>query len=358
MSVVKKDCHKAVFLRILKGTVMDLKNVQAYIKGKVCMVTGGGGSIGSEIVRSLSELNAKKIIIVDIYENGAYNIKCELGDRVTVEIASVRDYDKMDCLMNKYRPNIVFHTAAHKHVPFMENNPEEAVKNNIKGTETVADLSEKYRVDNFVLISTDKAVEPISIMGASKRCCEMYVYEKSINAKHTKFFAVRFGNVLNSNGSVIPLFKKQIESGVVTVTDKDVTRYFMTIQQAVELVLMSIEFAVGGEIFVLDMGDAVRILDVAEKVIKDSGKVPYEDVKIKFTKLRKGDKLHEKLFFDFEQPHRTRCEKIMRISGSSVENFFDKLSKLYEKAYKNDTDGVRELIMKMTNSADTYCKKK
>lgn len=329
---------------------MDLRNVQPYIEGKVCMVTGGGGSIGSEIVRSLSKLNAKKIIIADIYENGAYSVMCEVGDKVAVEIASVRDYDKMDCIMNKYRPNIVFHAAAHKHVPFMENNPEEAVKNNIKGTEIIADLSEKYDVDNFVLISTDKAVEPISIMGASKRCCEMYVYEKSLKSKHTKFWTVRFGNVLNSNGSVIPLFKKQIESGVVTVTDKDVTRYFMTIPQAVELVLRSMEFAVGGEIFVLDMGEAVRILDIAEKVIKDSGKVPYKDVKIKFTGLRKGDKLHEKLFFDFEQPHRTRCEKIMRISGSSIDNFSEKLDRLYEKAYKNDSDGVREIIMKMTNS--------
>lgn len=337
---------------------MDLKNVQTYINGKVCMVTGGGGSIGSEIVRSLSELNAKKIIIVDIYENGAYNVKCEVGDSVAVEIASVCDYDKMNCLMNKYRPDIVFHTAAHKHVPFMENNPEEAVKNNIKGTETVADLSEKYNVDNFVLISTDKAVEPMSIMGASKRCCEMYVYEKYLKSQYTKFSAVRFGNVLNSNGSVIPLFKKQIESGVVTVTDKDVTRYFMTIPQAVELVLMSLTIADGGEIFVLDMGEAVRILDVAEKVIKDSGKIPYKDVKIKFTELRKGDKLHEKLFYDFEEPQKTRYEKIMCVNGSSVNVFSEKLCSLYEKAYENDAEGVRELIMKMTNSADTYCKKK
>ena len=298
------------------------------------MVTGGGGSIGSEIVRSLSKLNAEKIVIVDIYENGAYSVKCEVGDKVTVEIASVRDYEKMDCIMNKYRPDIVFHAAAHKHVPFMELSPEEAVKNNVKGTETVA----------------DKAVEPISVMGASKRCCEMYVYEKSLKSKHTKFSAVRFGNVLNSNGSVIPLFKKQIENGVVTVTDKDVTRFFMTIPQAVELVLMSMTIANGGEIFVFDMGGAVRILDVAEKVIKDGGKVPYKDVKIEFTGLRKGDKLHEKLFFDFEQPQKTRYKKILRVNGSSIENFAEMLDKLYEKAYKNDSDGVREIIMKMTNS--------
>ena len=187
-------------------------------------------------------------------------------------------------------------------------------------------------------------------MGASKRCCEMYVYEKSLKSKHTKFSAVRFGNVLNSNGSVIPLFKKQIENGVVTVTDKDVTRFFMTIPQAVELVLMSMTIANGGEIFVFDMGGAVRILDVAEKVIKDSGKVPYKDVKIEFTGLRKGDKLHEKLFFDFEQPQKTRYKKILRVNGSSIENFAEMLDKLYEKAYKNDSDGVREIIMKMTNS--------
>ena len=301
------------------------------------MVTGGGGSIGSEIVRSLSKLNAEKIVIVDIYENGAYSVKCEVGDKVAVEIASVRDYEKMDCIMNKYRPDIVFHAAAHKHVPFMELSPEEAVKNNVKGTETVADLA-------------DKAVEPISVMGASKRCCEMYMYEKSLKSKHTKFSAVRFGNVLNSNGSVIPLFKKQIENGVVTVTDKDVTRFFMTIPQAVELVLMSMTIANGGEIFVFDMGGAVRILDVAEKVIKDGGKVPYKDVKIEFTGLRKGDKLHEKLFFDFEQPQKTRYKKILRVNGSSIENFAEMLDKLYEKAYKNDSDGVHEIIMKMTNS--------
>ena len=329
---------------------MDLKDVQPYIEGKICMVTGGGGSIGSEIVRSLSKLNAEKIVIVDIYENGAYSVKCEVGDKVAVEIASVRDYEKMDCIMNKYRPDIVFHAAAHKHVPFMELSPEEAVKNNVKGTETVADLAEKYNADNFVLISTDKAVEPRSVMGASKGCCEMYVYKKSLKSKHTKFSAVRVGNVLNSNGSVIPLFKKQIENGVVTVTDKDVTRFFMTIPQAVELVLMSMTIANGGEIFVFDMGGAVRILDVAEKVIKDSGKVPYKDVKIEFTGLRKGDKLHEKLFFDFEQPKKTRYKKILRVNGSSIENFAEMLDKLYEKAYKNDSDGVREIIMKMTNS--------
>ena len=214
----------------------------------------------------------------------------------------------------------------------------------------IADLAEKYNADNFVLISTDKAVEPISVMGASKRCCEMYVYEKSLKSKHTKFSAVRFGNVLNSNGSVIPLFKKQVENGVVTVTDKDVTRFFMTIPQAVELVLMSLTIANGGEIFVFDMGEAVRILDVAEKVIKDGGKVPYKDVKIEFTGLRKGDKLHEKLFCDFEQPQKTRYKKILRVNGSSIENFAKMLDKLYEKAYKNDSDGVHEIIMKMTNS--------
>lgn len=320
-----------------------------FIRGKVCMVTGGGGSIGSELVRQLARIGAEKIIIIDIYENGAYDVKCEVGDAVTVEIASVRDYDKMDYIMSQYKPDVIFHAAAHKHVPFMERNPEEAVKNNIRGSEIMAELAEKYGADNFVLISTDKAVEPISVMGASKRICEMLVYEMSQRAKHTKFTAVRFGNVIGSNGSVIPLFKKQIERGTVTVTDKEVTRYFMTIEQAVELVLNSLAISNGGELFVLDMGDSVKILDVAEKLIRDIGKEPYKDIKIEFTGLRQGDKLHEKLFYDFELPQKTQCDKILRVNGSAIAGLTSEIKKLYRMAAENDRGGVTELMMKITD---------
>ncbi|MGN0106492.1 MAG: polysaccharide biosynthesis protein [Hominilimicola sp.] len=323
--------------------------VLPFIRGRVCMVTGGGGSIGSELVRQLARLDAAKIVIVDIYENGAYDVKCEVGDTVTVEIASVRDYDKMDYIMSQYKPHFVFHAAAHKHVPFMEQNPEEAVKNNIRGTEIMAQLAEKYSADNFVLISTDKAVEPISVMGASKRICEMLVYEMSQSAKLTKFTAVRFGNVIGSNGSVIPLFKKQLERGIVTVTHMEVTRYFMTISQAVELVLKSLAVAQGGELFVLDMGERVKILDVAEKVIRDAGKEPYKDVKIEFTGLRQGDKLHEKLFYDFEAPKKTQYDKILCVQGSSIEGLTPKTEKLYKLAAENDRAGIIKLMMKITD---------
>lgn len=326
-----------------------MDSVFPFIRGKVCMVTGGGGSIGSELVRQLARLGAEKIVIVDIYENGAYDVRCEVGDVVTVEIASVRDYDKMDYIMSRCKPDIVFHAAAHKHVPFMESCPEEAVKNNIRGTEITARLAEKYGAENFVLISTDKAVEPISVMGASKRVCEMLVYEMAQNAKHTKFTAVRFGNVIGSNGSVIPLFKKQLERGIVTVTDREVTRYFMTISQAVELVLRSLEIAQGGELFVLDMGESVKILDVAEQVIRDSGLEPYKDVKIEFTGLRQGDKLHEKLFYDFEIPEKTQYDKILCVKGSAADGLAEKTEKLYKMAAENDRGGITNLMMKITD---------
>lgn len=328
---------------------MDFKDVLPVVSGKICMVTGGGGSIGSELIRCLSQLTPKKIVIVDIYENGAYDISREIGDLVEVEIASVRDYDKMNFIMSQYRPNIIFHAAAHKHVPFMENNPEEAVKNNIIGTEIVSGLAEKYHADNFVLISTDKAVEPVSIMGASKRCCEMFVYERSLFSEYTKFSTVRFGNVMKSNGSVIPLFERQVKTGIVTVTHPEVARFFMTAQQAVELVLKSLAITEGGEIFVLDMGEEVKILDIAEKVIRDAKKEPYKDVKIEFTRLRQGDKLHEKLFYDFEKPEKTKYDKIMRVSGGSIKGLRTALSTLYDMAAKIDREGMRDLIMKITS---------
>lgn len=319
------------------------------LAGKTCLVTGGGGSIGTEIVREASK-TAEKIVIADIYENGAYDIKCEIGDKVTVEIASVRDREKMDKLFSAYRPEIVIHAAAHKHVPFMEASPEEAVKNNITGTQIVSSLAEKYGAENFVLISTDKAVEPISIMGASKRVCEMMVYDMSQKSARTKFTTVRFGNVLCSNGSVIPLFRRQVKTGVLTVTHPDVTRYFMTTAQAAQLVLGSAQIARGGEIFVPDMGGSVRILDIAKKVIAEEG-LTEKDVKIEFTGLRKGDKLCEKLFYDFEKAESTEYDKIMRVSGSSVQCLDAEVIRLQKMAIEHDRAGIRDLIIELANRA-------
>ena len=259
--------------------------IARFICGKVCMVTGGGGSIGSELVRQIAKYEPKQIIIVDIYENNAYDIQQELlleyGNSLNLEtiIASVRDYGKMESLFKKYRPQVVFHAAAHKHVPLMETVPEEAVKNNIFGTFNVATLAEFYKADRFVMISTDKAVNPTNVMGATKRACEMIIQYKAQTSEHTEFVTTRFGNVLGSNGSVIPLFRRQIENGSpVTVTHPDIIRYFMTIPEAVSLVLEAGAMANGGEIFVLDMGAPVKITTLAENLIRMYGKVPYKDV--------------------------------------------------------------------------------
>lgn len=318
------------------------------VRGKTCLVTGGGGSIGSELTRQLAALGAEKIIIADIYENGAYDLKCAIGSAVRVEIASVRDYDRMKRIFAEYRPSFVFHAAAHKHVPFMELNPEEAVKNNIRGTEITAELADEYGASHFALISTDKAVEPISIMGASKRICEMLVYEKSQKMADTKYFTVRFGNVLNSNGSVIPLFQKQLESGVLTVTDPDVTRYFMSIPDAVTFILNALTVAEGGEVFIPDMGEAVSILNIAEQVIREAGREPYKDIKIKFTGLRNGDKLTEKLFYDFERPEKTAVERLFRVHGSSAAELGAAIKELYRMAAEQDRDGIRKIMFEIT----------
>lgn len=316
--------------------------------GKTCLVTGGGGSIGSELTRQLAALGAEKIIIADIYENGAYDLKCAIGSAVRVEIASVRDYDRMKRIFAEYKPSLVFHAAAHKHVPFMELNPEEAVKNNIRGTEITAGLADEYGASHFALISTDKAVEPISVMGASKRICEMLVYEKSQKTASTKYFTVRFGNVLNSNGSVIPLFQKQLESGVLTVTDPDVTRYFMSIPDAVTFVLNALTVTKGGEVFIPDMGEAVSILSIAEQVIRDAGSEAYKDIEIKFTGLRDGDKLTEKLFYDFEKPEKTAVERLFRVQGSSAAELGAAIKELYRMAAEQDRDGIRKIMFKIT----------
>ncbi len=329
---------------------LDTEKLNGFINNRICMVTGGGGSIGSELCRQIMKYNPRMLIIVDIYENNAYDIQQELimngiadTDNLKVLIASVRDYDKMEEIFKKYKPELVFHAAAHKHVPLMETSPEEAVKNNIFGTYNVASLSDKYKVKKFVLISTDKAVNPANVMGATKRCCEMIVQHFSTKSKNTDYAAVRFGNVLGSNGSVIPLFKRQIESGnPVTVTDPNVVRYFMTIPEAVSLVLEAGAMAHNGKIFVLDMGEPVKILTLAENLIKLYGMKPYEDVKIIFTTLRPGEKIYEELLMNEEGLQQTDNKKIY--IGAKIDfdddQFMNGLNRLKELSSENDSDGV------------------
>lgn len=284
---------------------VDLDSITEYVIGQVVLVTGGGGSIGSELCRQIAQNAPKQLIIVDIYENNAYDIQQELKRKYTdldlvVLIASVRNTNRMNEIFKTYRPDIVYHAAAHKHVPLMEDSPNEAIKNNVFGTLKTVQAADKYGVSRFVMISTDKAVNPTNIMGASKRMCEMIIqaYNKRSN---TEFVAVRFGNVLGSNGSVIPLFKRQIEAGgPVTVTHPDIIRYFMTIPEAVSLVLQAGAYAKGGEIFVLDMGEPVKILTLAENLIRLSGYQPYEDIAIEFTGLRPGEKLYEEMLMKEE----------------------------------------------------------
>lgn len=279
---------------------VDLSSIMEYVSGKTIMVTGGGGSIGSELCRQIAGHHPRQLILVDIYENTTYDIQNELRHmypelNLVVLIASVRNTRRMDLIFEKYRPDIVYHAAAHKHVPLMETSPNEAVKNNVLGTWKVVQAADKWKVKRFVMISTDKAVNPTNIMGATKRMCEMIIQTYN-NRSETEFVAVRFGNVLGSNGSVIPLFKKQIEQGgPVTVTHPDIIRYFMTIPEAVSLVLQAGAYAKGGEIFILDMGEPVKIADLARNLILLSGHKPNEDIKIEFTGLRPGEKLYEEM---------------------------------------------------------------
>lgn len=331
----------------------DNKNVAALINGRVCMVTGGGGSIGSELCRQIAKYKPRKLIIFDIYENNAYEIQQELireyGKNLDlyVEIGSVRDYAKLDLVFSTYNPQLVFHAAAHKHVPLMETNPEEAVKNNVFGTYNAATLAELYKVEKFVLISTDKAVNPTNVMGATKRCCEMIVQEMAQHSNVTKFITVRFGNVLGSNGSVIPLFERQLEEGgPLTVTHPDIIRYFMTIPEAVSLILQAASDAMGGEIFVLDMGEPVKIVTLAENLIRLHGKEPYKDVEIKFTGLRPGEKLFEELLMDEEGLKSTENKKIFIGKQIFVDeaNFMDALNKIKRMAMNNDKESVIEIL--------------
>ena len=285
---------------------VNMDEIAAYVRGKTVLVTGGGGSIGSELCRQIAAREPKLLIIFDIYENNAYDIQLELkksypGLHLETLIGSVRNTNRINQIMRDYRPDIVYHAAAHKHVPLMEDSPNEAIKNNVFGTYKTAQAAARYGVKRFVMISTDKAVNPTNIMGASKRMCEMIIQMMDVTYPNTDFVAVRFGNVLGSNGSVIPLFKKQIAAGgPVTVTHKDIIRYFMTIPEAVSLVLQAGYYAKGGEIFVLDMGEPVKILDLAEKMIRLSGYTPYEEIPIEFTGLRPGEKLYEEMLMKEE----------------------------------------------------------
>ncbi len=329
---------------------VNLKEIMGYIEGKVVLVTGGGGSIGSELCRQIAEHNPKQLIIVDIYENNAYDIQQELERKhqnlnLLVLIASVRDSKKIDNIFSTYRPHIVFHAAAHKHVPLMETSPNEAVKNNVSGTFKVADAAGRNDVEKFILISTDKAVNPTNIMGATKRICEMII--QTMNKRYdTDYVAVRFGNVLGSNGSVVPLFRKQIEEGgPVTVTHRDIVRYFMTIPEAVSLVLQAGAYAKGGEIFVLDMGDPVRIYDLAENMIKLCGLEPNKDIDIKITGLRPGEKLYEERLMEEEGLKKTANDMISIGKPLKIDeaNLLAKVQELYIEAY-NETDKMKELV--------------
>ncbi len=341
---------------LLGRPVMQMENlaVLEFVRDKVCMVTGGGGSIGSELCRQIIRYNPKRLVIVDIYENNAYAIQQELIRQyrtscppLSVEIASVRDYETMNHLFRRYQPQIVFHAAAHKHVPLMEVSPEEAVKNNVFGTFNVASLAEFYQVERFVLISTDKAVNPTNVMGATKRCCEMIVQYMMQESSKTEFVAVRFGNVLGSNGSVIPLFRQQIEQGgPVTVTHPDIIRYFMTIPEAVSLVLLAGAMAHGGEIFVLDMGQPVKIQTLAENLIRFYGYEPNVDIMIEYSGLRPGEKLFEELLMSEEGLKPTYNEKIFIGNQIPVDGntFVKQLTKLKECALHHRTEEMLEVL--------------
>lgn len=338
---------------LLERSPIKLSNseISEYIENKVVLVTGGGGSIGSELCRQIMKYKPQRLVIVDIYENNAYDLQMELNrkypdNKPTVLIASVRDKRRLDDIFRKYRPYIVFHAAAHKHVPLMEVSPSEAIKNNVFGTLNVAMCADEFNVKRFVMISTDKAVNPTNIMGATKRMCEMIVQSMQ-KISNTEFVAVRFGNVLGSNGSVIPLFKRQIEEGgPVTVTHKDITRYFMTIPEAAQLVLQAASYAKGGEIFVLDMGKPVKIYDLAKNLIRLSGYTPGVDIKIEVTGLRPGEKLYEELLMNEEGLKKTQHSKIFIGSpiDISMEQLKPDLDLLSEAAVYNDAEKVKDII--------------
>ena len=332
---------------------VDLDAILGYVKGKTILVTGGGGSIGSEICRQLAGHDVGHLIIFDIYDNNAYQIQksleWEFPDlNLTVLIGSVRDERRLESIFSKYRPDIVFHAAAHKHVPLMEDSPNEAIKNNVIGTLKTARTASHYQVKKFILISTDKAVNPTNIMGASKRLCEMVI---QLIGRHstTEFAAVRFGNVLGSNGSVIPLFRRQIEHGdPVTVTHPDIIRYFMTIPEAVSLVLEAGAYAKNGQIFVLNMGDPVRIADLAKNMIRLSGYEPEKEIKIKYIGLRPGEKLYEELLMNEEGMQTTENSRIFigRQIAFDEKVFREQIKELAKEA-ENECPDICYLVKKM-----------
>ena len=335
-----------------KSISFEQKEIDDFLSGKVVLVTGGGGSIGSELCRQIAESNPAQLVILDNYENNAYEIQQELiylyHDKLNlaVEIASVQDVLKLEQLFVRYQPQIVFHAAAHKHVPFMEHCPDEAIKNNIFGTYHTVHLADQCNTEKFVLISTDKAVNPTSMMGASKRVCEMII-ESMKNISNTEYVAVRFGNVLGSNGSVIPLFKRQIElGGPVTITDRRAYRYFMTIPEAAQLVLRAGAMALHSQIYVLDMGESVNILALAENLIRLMGLEPYRDIPITEIGIREGEKLNEELFMQKDgliktDNHRIYIEQQKDISPEEIEN---KLGQLQQALDSKDTSIIRSKL--------------
>lgn len=332
---------------------INVDEVAGYVKGKTVMVTGGGGSIGSELCRQVAKHEPKRLIIVDIYENNAYDIQQELKRKypeldLVVLIASVRNTLRIDQIFDEYRPNIVYHAAAHKHVPLMEDSPGEAIKNNVFGTYKTAKAADKYGAEKFVLVSTDKAVNPTNIMGASKRMCEMVVQMMNEQSK-TDFVAVRFGNVLGSNGSVIPLFKKQIAAGgPVTVTDPNIIRYFMTIPEAVSLIMQAGAYAKGGEIFVLDMGESVKIVDLAENLIKLSGYRVGDDIEIVFTGLRPGEKMYEEMLMK-EEGLKSTANNLIHI-GKPIDFDRDEFKKQLEELdviSREEPEKVKETVSRI-----------
>ena len=328
---------------------INTKEVFDFIQDKIVFVTGGGGSIGSELINQIAKYNPKRIINIEINENASYLMELELKRKYPyldykTEIASVRDFDKLDMLFNKYKPEILFHAAAHKHVPLMENNPEEAIKNNIFGTKNIAECCLKYKLESVVLISTDKAVNPTNVMGATKRVCEMIFQKYSEKDSNTKFMAVRFGNVLGSNGSVIPIFSKLIEEGKnLTLTHKDIIRYFMTIPEAAQLVIEAATIGKGGEILILDMGEPVKIYDLAKNMIKLSG----SNVGIDIVGLRPGEKLFEELLYDVNSSEKTSNNKIFitNMENEKVQVDIDDYYTILKDLIKNnDTVGMRRTL--------------
>ncbi len=339
---------------------LDVSGISSFINNKRVMITGGGGSIGSEICRQIAKFKPKEVVILDNYENGVYELQQEfkyahVDINLKCVIASIRDRNNLEDVFQEYRPQIIFHAAAHKHVPLMEDNPEESIKNNVFGTLNLAECADKYGVEGFVMISTDKAVNPTNIMGATKRLCEMIIQSMDRKSK-TQFVAVRFGNVLGSNGSVVPLFKKQIENGgPVTVTHPEINRFFMTIPEAAQLVLQASVFAKGGEIFILDMDEPIKIYDMACDLIRLSGFVPNVDIKVEFIGLRPGEKLYEEVLTEEEGLNKTIHEKIF--IGRPTFSDFDKLkSKLEELRFITEGGNREEIVLKLQELVPTYKK--